>query len=77
MVVAVVEGLRMASIFDFFSVILQYLKSLFTGALWLLKSIPSIMGLMYDVFAYCPPFLLIFLQLSLLLTIMWAVFKLL
>ena len=45
--------------------------------IWVITSIPSFVGSITALFAYCPTFILVFLEISLALMVLFAIFKLL
>lgn len=65
------------SIADFFLSIGQLILNTFQSIAWIVSSIPTFTSSITAVFAYCPSFLLVFLEVSLALTIVFAIIKLL
>lgn len=78
---AIMEFLE--SIGSFFQTVLDYLVAigefigmLIEGVLWLISILPSLGTQITSIFAYCPPFVGIFLSLSFAVILLYAVFKL-
>lgn len=65
------------SIAQFIFSICEFLINTFRSILWVINAIPSFVGSITAVFAYCPSPLLVFLEISLALTVLFAVIKLL
>lgn len=62
---------------DFLVAIANFLVNTFMSIVWVITSIPSFVGSITALFAYCPTFILAFLEISLALMVLFAVFKLL
>lgn len=65
------------SIVQFFLSICQFIINTIRSIIWVLASIPQFVGSVTAVFAYCPSYLLVFLEISLALMILFAIIKLL
>lgn len=63
-------------IVDFCISLAQWLANTFKSIAWVIASIPQFTGSITAVFAYCPTPLLVFLEVSLALTVLFAVIKL-
>lgn len=63
-------------IVDFCISLAQWLANTFQSIAWLIVSIPKFTASITAVFAYCPTPLLVFLEVSLALTVLFAVIKL-
>lgn len=55
---------------------LQYIGNLFESGLWFITNIGTFMGTIAELSAYCPTFLLVFLEVSLALMVLLAIFRL-
>lgn len=64
-------------IVDFIVAIANFLVNTFMSIVWVVTSIPSFVGIITALFAYCPTFILVFLEISLALMVLFAIFKLL
>lgn len=64
-------------IVDFFVAISNFIVNTFMSIVWVITSIPAFVGSITSLFAYCPTFVLVFLEISLALMVLFAVFKLL
>lgn len=64
-------------IVDFFVAIANFIVNTFMSIVWVVTSIPSFVSSITALFAYCPTFILVFLEISLALMVLFAVFKLL
>lgn len=64
-------------IVDFIVAIASFLVNTFMSIVWVVTSIPSFVGSITALFAYCPTFILVFLEISLALMVLFAIFKLL
>lgn len=64
-------------IVDFIVAIASFVVNTFQSIVWVITSIPSFVGTIGALFAYCPTFLLVFLEISLALMVLFAIFKLL
>lgn len=64
-------------IVDFIVAIANFVVNLFMSIVWVVNSIPSFVGTITALFAYCPTFLLVFLEISIALMVLFAVFKVL
>lgn len=64
-------------IVDFIIAIASFIVNTFRSVVWVITSIPSFVGTITALFAYCPTFLLVFLEISLALMVLFAIFKLL
>ena len=64
-------------IVDFLAAIGQFIANTITSIIWVFTSIPSFVGTITSLFAYCPTFILVFLEISLALMVLFAIFKLL
>lgn len=65
------------SIVQFAVSICQFIINTVRSILWVLFTIPKFVGSITAVFAYCPSYLLVFLEISLALMILFAIIKLL
>lgn len=65
------------SIGQFFLSIISFIANTLSSIIWIITSIPQFVGSITAVFAYCPTPLLVFLEISLALTIVFAIIKLL
>lgn len=63
-------------IVEFLGSILKFFLNTLVSIVWVISSIPSFIGTITGVFAYCPSFLLVFLEISLALTVLFAIIKL-
>lgn len=61
---------------DFLVSVAELLRNTFTSICWVIVSIPQFIGSITAVFAYCPTSLLIWLEVCLALTVLFAVIKL-
>ena len=61
---------------DFFVSLAQWLSNTFQSIAWVIVSIPKFTSSITAIFAYCPTRLLVFLEVSLALTVLFAVIKL-
>lgn len=66
----------LVGIVDFCISLVQWLVNTFQSVVWVITSIPKFTGSITAIFAYCPTPLLIFLEISLALTVLFAVIKL-
>lgn len=64
-------------IVDFIVAIASFVVNSFMSIVWVVTSIPSFVGSITALFAYCPTFILVFLEISLALMVLFAIFKLL
>lgn len=64
-------------IVDFIVAIASFVVNTFMSIVWVVTSIPSFVGSITALFAYCPTFILVFLEISLALMVLFAIFKLL
>ena len=64
-------------IVDFIISIASFILNTLFSVIWVVQSIPAFVGNITALFAYCPYFVLVFLEISLALMILFAVFKLL
>ena len=64
-------------IVDFLAAIGSFIINTLTSIVWVITSIPSFVGSITALFAYSPPCILVFLEISLALMVLFAVFKLL
>lgn len=64
-------------IVDFIVAIANFVVNTFMSIVWVVTSIPSFVGSITALFAYCPTFILVFLEISLALMVLFAIFKLL
>ena len=64
-------------IVDFLAAIASFVFNTISSIVWVVTSIPSFVGAITSLFAYCPTFILVFLEISLTLMVLFAVFKLL
>lgn len=64
-------------IVDFIVAIANFVVNTFMSIVWVVTSIPSFVGSITVLFAYCPTFILVFLEISLALMVLFAIFKLL
>lgn len=62
---------------DFFISIIMLIGNTLTSIVWVITSIPKFVSTVTSVFAYCPTYLLAFLEISLALIILFAIIKLL
>lgn len=67
----------MSALIEFLTSIGNFILNQIQSVVWVMEAIPQFVDFMMDYFAYCPPFLLVFLQVSLSVTVLLAVFKLL
>lgn len=67
----------LAGIVDFLISIAQFISNTIASVIWVIVSIPKFIGSITAIFAYCPTPLLIWLEVCLALTVLFAVFKLL
>lgn len=67
----------MEAIIDFFISLGDFLINQIQTVIWAVAAIPRLASFFNSFFAYCPSFLLIFLEVSLALTILFAIIKLL
>lgn len=65
------------AIVDFIQAIASFLINSILSAIWVITSIPSFIGTITALFAYCPTFILYFLEISLALMVLFAIIKLL
>lgn len=65
------------SVVDFLISIGQFIWNTISSVIWVITSIPQFISSITAVFAYCPSFLLVFLEISLALMVLFAIFKLL
>lgn len=65
------------SIAQFLVSIAQLVYNTVTSIIWVVTSIPQFVGSITAVFGYAPSYLLVFLEISLALTILFAIIKLL
>lgn len=66
----------MSAILDFFSTIYHFLASLIQGLLWVCTNLPRLQMMLFEVFAYAPPWLNVFLTLCLSLLVAFGIIKL-
>lgn len=66
-----------SGIIDFLNSIVQFIINTLASIIWVITSIPKFTASLTAIFAYCPTSLLIWLELSLALTVLFAVIKLL
>ena len=64
-------------IVDFIVAIANFVVNFFMSIVWVVNSIPSFVSIVTALFAYCPTFLLVFLEISIALMVLFAVFKVL
>lgn len=64
-------------IVDFIVAIASFVINTIMSIVWVATSIPSFVGSITVLFAYCPTFILVFLEISLALMVLFAIFKLL
>lgn len=64
-------------IVDFVIAIASFVINTLFSIIWVIRSIPSFVGSITALFAYCPYFVLVFLEISLALMVLFAVIKLL
>lgn len=64
-------------IVDFLVSVSQFIYGSIQSVIWVVSSIPKFISSITAVFAYCPSFLLVFLEISLAITVLLAIFKLL
>ena len=64
-------------IVDFLVSVSQFIYGSIQSVIWVISSIPKFISSITAVFAYCPSFLLVFLEISLAITVLLAIFKLL
>lgn len=62
---------------DFIMSIIHFIGNTLASIIWVVTSIPQFVGTVTGLFAYCPTPLLIFLEMSLALMILFAIIKLL
>lgn len=62
---------------DFLKTALDFLINTVRSIIWIAESIPNFVSTVHGLFAYCPTPLLIFLEMSLALMILFAIIKLL
>lgn len=62
---------------DFLVAIYNLIYNTVTAVVWAVTSIPKFSAIIVELFAYCPTFLLVFLEVSLALMIVFAIIKLL
>lgn len=65
------------AIVDFIIAIASFFYNTLASIIWVITSIPSFVGSITALFAYCPTFILVFLEISLALMVLFAIFKLL
>lgn len=65
------------AIVDFIIAIGSFFYNTLASIIWVITSIPSFVGSITALFAYCPTFILAFLEISLALMVLFAIFKLL
>ncbi len=65
------------AIVDFIIAIGSFVYNTLASIIWVTTSIPSFVTSITALFAYCPTFLLAFLEISLALMVLFAIFKLL
>ena len=65
------------SVVQFLVSIAQFFINTLRSIIWVVTSIPQFVGSITAIFAYCPSYLLVFLEISLALTILFAIIKLL
>lgn len=65
------------SVVDFLVSIVKFIANTLSSIFWVITSIPKFTGSITAIFAYCPTPLLVFLEISLALTVLFAVIKLL
>ena len=61
---------------DFFQSVLEYFGMIIEGQLWLTLTLPKFVSQITALFAYCPPFLGVFLVASFMIIVTYAVIKL-
>ena len=64
-------------IVDFVISIGSFIINTLASLIWVITSIPNFVATITSLFAYCPTFLLVFLEISLALMVLFAIFKLL
>lgn len=62
---------------DFLTSIVSFIINTLSSIVWVVTSIPQFIGSITAVFAYCPTYLLVFLEISLSLMVVFAILKLL
>lgn len=67
----------LTAIVDFISAIGSFIFNTLSSVIWVITSIPSFVTTISALFTYCPTFLLAFLEISLALMVLFAIFKLL
>jgi len=65
------------AIVDFIIAIGSFIFNTLASVIWVITSIPSFVSSITPLFAYSPPFILVFLEISLALMVLFAIFKLL
>lgn len=65
------------SVVQFLISIAEFFTNTIRSILWVIASIPQFVGSITAIFAYCPSYLLVFLEISLALTVLFAIIKLL
>lgn len=65
------------AIVDFIIAIGSFIFNTLASVIWVITSIPSFVSSITALFAYCPTFILVFLEISLALMVLFAIFKLL
>lgn len=65
------------SIVDFITTIASFIFNNIASIIWIITSIPSFVTTITALFAYAPTFILVFLQISLSLMVVFAIIKLL
>lgn len=66
----------LASIVDFAISIVTFIRNTIASILWIITSIPQFLTTFTAIFAYCPTPLLVFLEVCLALTVVFALIKL-
>ena len=63
-------------IVDFLTSIVHFIANTLTSIIWVITSIPQFVGTFVGLLAYCPTYLVIWIECALALTLLFAVIKL-
>lgn len=64
------------TIVDMVLALFDFIRMLIEGVIWLIATVPDLAADVTSLFAYCPPFIGVFLSVSLSIIVLYAIFKL-
>lgn len=66
----------MEAIISFFMALIDFIANQIMTLIWAIQTIPQFVDFIFEFLAYCPSFLLFFMEASVALTVLFAVLKL-